>query len=231
MGIRVSDEMPGNDLYSFLNHSSLSDHIRDVETSPNPDETGYYYVFFEIDRKEESLDIIRKVIKDVGNVTTDLKWKASTHLTDKFFPLFGKELEKVFISDPSQYKTRDEWQAEVDAEQEQEKKQEKKQQESLEEAVLKFFESSYAFKTEWLGDNILEMTLHADKARLRVVGFGNHQEMMEQFKIDKLPLERDNINMIRFNRMLGESHQAVTIGDYIVIVDQDTSKTIVSEQC
>ena len=111
LGIRVIDDIPGKDLYSFINSSTID--VRDVDVSPNPDLEKNYWVFVEITREPGCLNTIRELIADIEHVSGSLKWRVKTHLSDKEFSLKDNELEKYVIQDPNKYQTRDEFEATV----------------------------------------------------------------------------------------------------------------------
>ena len=219
VGIRVIDEPPGKDLYRYLNNSMHSEHIRDVETSPNPDTEGYYYVFFEVDRNTESLALIREIITDIEQVTGKLKWTASTHLTDKEMGLRKEELEKYFIDSPENYMSRDEWE------------QQDQEVETLTDAeeVLEFLYATPCKKS--FIEERLSLSLGNDVAHFRVSGIGEHSEVMEKFNIHESLIKPDNLNMAKFRKMIGYRYVAEAIDNYIVICDVDTKQTIVMQPC
>ena len=70
LGFSLKESAQGQDLYNFLNSSIFE--IRDVEVSPNPNPDNYYMVFVEMDRNEEVLENIRKIVKDVENISGSL---------------------------------------------------------------------------------------------------------------------------------------------------------------
>ena len=118
VGFRVIDQLPGKDLYSFINSSTID--VRDVETSPNPDLENNYWVFVELDREPGCLDKIRELVKDIEQVSGPLKWQAKTHLTDDHHALGGADIEQFVIQEPDNYMNRADYEAslqEQDAEQ------------------------------------------------------------------------------------------------------------------
>lgn len=111
VGFRVMGQAAGKDLYSFLNSSTVE--VRDVEVSPNPDLDNYYMVFIEIDRKPGCLNDIHALLQDVEHVSGPLKWHASTHLTDDQLDVYSNEFKKYFIQKPSDYRSRTEYDSEM----------------------------------------------------------------------------------------------------------------------
>ena len=71
-GFHVKESAVGDDLYHFISNS-IAD-VRDVEVSPNPNTDGYYMVFCELDRNQDSLNNIRSIVRDVENVAGELAW-------------------------------------------------------------------------------------------------------------------------------------------------------------
>lgn len=110
IGFRVTEETAGQDIYTFLSRGSYNDSIRDIEVSPNSNDEGYYFVFAEVDRNENTVDLIKEVVKDITLLSGDLDWHVSTHLTEEDLPL-DIGLEQYFISDPDQYMSKEDWEA------------------------------------------------------------------------------------------------------------------------
>jgi len=105
VGFNLNEQAAGKDLYTFLNNSTLN--IRDVEVAPNTNEQGYFMVFLELDRDQDLPEKLVKLLDDVKNVAGNLNWKASTHLTDDYYPIGSDELSEYLITDPEQYMDRE----------------------------------------------------------------------------------------------------------------------------
>ena len=52
---------------------------------------------------------IRKIVKDVENVSGKLDWVGKTHLTDDFHPLYDEGISKFVITEPENYMTKKQW--------------------------------------------------------------------------------------------------------------------------
>lgn len=233
VGMRLIDDLPARDLYRFLNSSKFNELIRDVDVSPNPDSSGHYYVFIEIARTEESLELIRGIIKDIENISTGLKWTASTHLTNDHFPLDSEELEKYFISDPAQYMSRAEWEETMG----QEMDNEENEIADAEAEVAKFEESVYSFlqsaslnKAQLTEGNILELTSGNTSANLRVLAIGQSDAILKEFDLTSLPVSADTFNIRRFANMVAPL-QVTELNEYIIIGDISGEQIILAEKC
>lgn len=84
VGFYVTENSVGQDLYRFINNGVVE--FRDVEVSPNPDLDNYYMVFVEMDRNEQLVDNIGKLLTDVENVTEDMVWEVKSYLMDDYQP-------------------------------------------------------------------------------------------------------------------------------------------------
>ena len=78
VGFYVTENSVGQDLYRFINNSVVE--FRDVEVSPNPDLENYYMVFVEMDRNEQLVDNINKLLTDVENITEEMVWEVKSYL-------------------------------------------------------------------------------------------------------------------------------------------------------
>jgi hypothetical protein len=219
LALFVVDEEVGQDMYKFFNTSSLP--VQAVDVSPNPNEDDYFVVFVELPRNDQLLSNIRKHITDLENLTGRMAWVASTHLTDDFFPLDGEELEQYVITDPENYMSREEWEA---------------QQEmgAIEEAqnkmnwIADFLKNSSA--SVKLDENILELSGVHDSASFNIVAYGEANQVMESLGIHNKAIKPLDINFRKLNIILGEM-RAVPIDDYIVIFHPEQNNIIVGEIC
>lgn len=228
VGIRVTEQSVGQDLYNFLNSGTAD--VRDIEVSPNPNDEGYHMVFLELDRNQDSLDSIRKIVTDMSNISGNLRWKASTHLTSEYYPLFEQDIERYFISDPDQYLSKEEWEAQV-AQEEQAAVQAEEQaaQESVHNQVMEFLKHS-TLKNVTIQENTIQMSGDTDEATLEFVAYGPANEVMEQAGIADRPLKEVDSVLRKFNKMLGEM-RAVQIDEFIVVFNPNDNNVLVTKQC
>ena len=233
LGIKVIESAVGQDLYNFLNSSIVE--VRDVEVSPNPNQEGHYIVFVELDRNENTLQTIREIMTDIENVSGKLPWKASTHLTDGYFPLKEGEIERFFISDPDNYLSKEDWLAQVEAEEEQER--EMMSQESTNNCgcgkdpcdTLTFLKDSSLLDVN-IVEGIIKMKGATGSADLEVVKFGNAKDVMSEIGISESAIKPLDSVLRKFNGMLGEM-RAIPIDDYIVIFHPHREDVLVTRQC
>lgn len=229
VGFYLKEQYAAQDLYNFINGSALD--MLDAETSPNPDLDGNYMLFLEIERNQDLVKNINKFIGDIENVTGKLKWRASTHLTDDYYPLNSDELAQYVITDPAQYVTRDEYEAQQQAAQEQSRIEEEQQlAESNNEAILEFLRDSNLLEAGFSDTGLLTMMAKEGLAQFEVIKFGDASSTLQEAGIDKSPLVELDYNTRIFNGMLG-SLNAVKIDEYVVIYNNNTNKVLVGKPC
>lgn len=216
VGYRAISKSAAEDLYSFLNSSIYE--WRDIEVSPNSDEEGHYFIFVELDRKEDVLETIIKMTGDVENVSGALKWEAKTNLMDNYEPLRSDEFKAVMITDPDNYKTREQF-----------------DNEKAEEAMIQQNDNILEFLNKSLLDNVviegdvITMTKGKDSAQLRIAEFGD-KEIMSDIGISESAIKPLDSVLRQFNSMLGEM-RAVPIDDYIVVFHPEQQQVLVTQQC
>jgi len=221
LGFSLRESSQGQDLYNFLNSSIFE--IRDVEVSPNPNPDNYYMVFVEMDRNENVLENIRKIVKDVENISGKLPWMGKTHLTDEFHPLFDEGITEFVITNPEKYMTKEQWeqekseaQAVVDAKVESDN------------SIMEFLKSSNLLKAS-INNNTLEVEDKFNEAKLEVVGFGEAKDIMAEIGINESAIGDMDSTLKQFNNMLGEM-RAIPINEYIVIFHPSQSNVLVTKQ-
>ena len=221
LGFSLKESSQGQDLYNFLNSSIFE--IRDVEVSPNPNPDNYYMVFVEMDRNEEVLENIRKIVKDVENISGSMPWVGKTHLTDDFHPLFDEGISEFVITDPEKYMTKEQWeqskaeeQAVVDAKVESDN------------SIMEFLKSSNLLKAS-INNNTLEVEDKFNEAKLEVVGFGEAKDIMAKIGVNESAIGDMDSTLKQFNNMLGEM-RAIPINEYIVIFHPSQSNVLITKQ-
>lgn len=218
MGFKVIDKAVGEDLQVFLNNSHLFDGIRDVEVSPNRDADGYFMVFLEVDRSEKTIGFLQEVLADVERVTDKLKWTASTHLTDEFYPFGSDEFMEYFIDNPANYITREEFDqraADVAAEA------------KLHEDIFSFLQDS-TLEDVSISEGRISMRSVWDSADLEIVAFGRANEVMQQVGIHESAIAPMDYDTQLFNRMLGRM-RAIRIAEHIVIFNPNSDTVLITK--
>jgi len=213
-GFLLKDKAVGEDLNSFLSSSRFYKNIRDIEISPNRNDDGYFMLFMEIDRNEHSLGYIKEIVKDISRVAGNLKWEASTHLTDDFYPLESEELTTYFISNPEKYMTREEYeqqQASVE----------------LESNVYEFLKHSDC-ESVVIEDNNITLKGRGHSATLEIVKFGKGTEAMKEVGIHESAIEEMDMDVRAFNQMLG-GMRALRIAENIVIFNPKDDTVLITK--
>lgn len=88
IGFIVHDKDAALDLNSFIQKSSIQ--ILDVDTSPSPDQHGFYYVFVEIMNNELLAKTVSNLLNDVSPLVAIKKWKMKIRKTNSLIP-FSEE--------------------------------------------------------------------------------------------------------------------------------------------
>jgi hypothetical protein len=223
LGFSLKESSHGQDLYNFLNSSIYE--IRDVEVSPNPNPDNYYMVFVEMDRNDDVLNNIRKIVKDVENVSGKLDWVGKTHLTDDFHPLYDEGISKFVISEPENYMTKEQW------EEQQAEALELETKNSVETAnqnILEFLKNSNLLSAS-INNNTLEVEDKFNEAKLEVIGFGEAKDIMTEIGINENAIGDMDSTLKQFNSMLGEM-RAIPISEFIVIFHPSQTNVLVTKQ-
>ncbi len=220
MGLYVTEDSVGHDLYKFLSGSIQE--VRDIEVSPNPNENGFYMVFVEMDRNEKVVDSIKFFIEETERVAGKLNWKARTYLNDDYLPLSEDDIFQYIITDPEKYVTREEFEANRAQEEAQRVEEERiaaetQLAESNSQTILDFLRP-----TNLLRAGINDGKLHIQDARntlsLEIVDFGIGKEILQNYGIAEsaIKFDFDRTLFDKLKGMLGEM-KALPIDQYIVI--------------
>jgi hypothetical protein len=216
IGFYVSEGAVGEDLYHFISGSTVD--VRDVEVSPNPNEDDYYMVFVELDRNDGVKQKIEEILKDIGRLTGDLKWKAKTYLNDEYVP-FGEQLDSFLITDPEHYITREEFEAQQARDEELRLEEERVEKESADNsnAILEFLRTTNLLRAG-INDGKLNMQDARYILSLEVVDFGAGKEVLQNYGISESAIKADFDYTLfeKLKTMLGEM-KALPIDEYIVI--------------
>lgn len=216
IGYYVTDDLVGKDLYTFINNSVIE--YRDVEVTPNANEDGYYLVFVEMDRNKDIYKNILELTNDIEKVAGELDWEAKTHLTDDYRPLGSDEFEAVMITEPDEYRTRED--------DDMQKAEALLRQQNNN--IMKFLDKSLLDNVVIEGD-VITMTKGKDSAKLRIAEFGD-KEIMSDIGIAESAIKPLDSVMRHFNSMLGEM-RAVPIDDYIVVFHPEQQQVLVTQLC
>lgn len=72
LGFYLKDESPAQDLARFIEKSVID--VLDTEVSPNPDDSGLYMVFVEINNDSDSMKNTLGIINDISNLSSVETW-------------------------------------------------------------------------------------------------------------------------------------------------------------
>lgn len=229
VGLQLREQSAGQDLYTFLNNATLE--IRDVEVAPNTNEEGNFMVFLEMDRNAEFTEKLSMLLDDISNVSGHLKWQASTHLTDDYFPVGSAELSEYLITEPDQYVTRDEFeQQRVQQAEEARVAEEQQIAESNSQAILEFLKDSMLKQAGFSDAGLLTMMGRQGIAQFEVISFGDADSALAEAGIDQAAILESDHNTRMFNEMLGDLN-AVKISEYVVVFNTNTKQALVGKPC
>ena len=215
MAFQTPIQGAGDDLVSYLNNGD--ENIKDVDISPNKNESNYYMVFVEFARNPEAVGLINQIIAEVENLTGKLQWQGTSHIHDDAFPV-NEDIANYIATDPDSYQTRDEY----------EEAQMMAATEEKNSGIIEFLQQSTLDNAE-ISENILTMTKGTDSAQLEIVGYGN-KDIMGELGIAESALKPLDAIMRKFNSMLGEM-RAVQIDENIVIFHPTQNTVLVTKEC
>lgn len=217
VGFRTMDRNVAEDLNAFLSNSTFYKSIRDTEISPNRDDDGYFMLFLEVERQPSTYGFIKEMIKDISRVAGNMKWEASTHLTDDYLPL--DEAEQYFISNSEEYMTREEWD---------EQNSEKQAVENRNNEIVEFLKNSDISNVE-ISENTIKISKGDVHANLQIVGLGTADKLLKDLNLHESAVDTEfDAEMQTFNRMLGEM-SAIRIDKHIVIYGRNTNTVLVTK--
>jgi hypothetical protein len=229
VGFNLTEQAAGKDLYTFLNNSTLK--IRDVELAPNTNENGYFMVFLEFDRDQDLPGKLITLVDEVKNVAGDLKWQASTHLTDDHYPIGSDELLEYLITDPEQYMDREAFeQMQAQRAEEARISEEQEMAESNSQKILDFLRDTNLREAGFSDKGLLTMMASQGIAQFEVISFGDAETALAEAGIDKAPIVESDYNTRIFNEMLGDLN-AVKIAEYVVVFNTNTKQALVGKPC
>ena len=228
IGMYLNETNPAKDLYHFINNSIVE--IRDVEVSPNPNPENYYMVFLELDRNENSLNSVKKIIEEVERLSGKLDWEVSTTLSENLIGLEDESLSTFVQLDPENYLTKDEFMAqqlEAEAKAEEQRLEEEAQDNSSK--ILEFLKPSNILEAG-ITDGKLHLRGSKDIATLEIVNFGHGPDVMSEVGISESAIKQDydRVSFSKFNAMLGEM-KALPIDEYIVIYNPEHKDILVTK--
>lgn len=229
LGFQVTESNVGDDLYGFLNGSTVS--IRDIEVSPNPNDDGYYMVFVEMDRNESVVESINTLVRDTERLAGKLRWEAKTYLNDDYLPLAEDEIYQYIITDPNNYMTRDEFEAKRAVEEAERLEEEKRlaQEAAVQDAsnkILEFLRDSNLLQAG-VNEGRLVLQDSRNVIALELVDFGPSSEVMLKHGIQEsaIKFDFDKVLFGKLKGMLGEM-AALPIDQYVVIYNPSKQDNI-----
>lgn len=222
IGFFVVQDLPGEDLFLFINNSAID--IRDVEVSPNPNADNYYMVFVEIDRNDSSIHTLKEILREVERVSGKLDWAIRSNLIDQYVDINDKSLPDYIQTDPNNYLSRKEW---LDLRR---NKQEETEVKTIDEKVLSFLKNTNLLNAE-IKENRLNISGADGLISLEMVEFGNGRLIKKKLGITESAIRQDfdHPYYAKLNNMLG-GLSAIPIDDYVIIFNPITEQVLVAKQ-
>jgi len=197
------DEAPGKDLDDFIEKSTIP--FLDAEVSTNPDPTGKFLVFVEMERNEEFFDNFDALIKDVSNISGELVWRVRPYLADRAFNYLNDEWKDYVIVLPDEYVSKSDFSLDDKADE-------------PEETLESYFKDSLLL-TMTENDAIIVLANAKSKVVLERIGFGPVDQVFECQDLQEAALNLlDRSGRIAdINKILGYGWTAIPINEYVVI--------------
>lgn len=229
LGFQVTEGNVGDDLYGFLNGSTVE--IRDIEVSPNPNDDGFYMVFVEMDRNESVVESIKTLLRDTERLAGKLRWEAKTYLNDNYLPLSEDEIYQYIITDPNNYVTREEFEAkraveEAERLEEENRIAEEAAAQDASNKILEFLRDSNLLQAG-VNEGRLVLQDSRNVIALELVDFGPSSEVMLKHGIQEsaIKFDFDKVLFGKLKGMLGEM-AALPIDQYVVIYNPSKQDNI-----
>ena len=239
VGFYVNSEEAGTDLYNFMSHSVIEN--RDVELSPNADESGYYMVFVEIERDDTLLKNITALAEEVERVAGKLNWQFKTPYLEEYASF--DEAEKYIQQDKDNYLTAADYKAKLEGEFNKVNDDEPEEEEEgvplipQEEAVINTEDiMEFLHNTNLLDASVNEGILTMKDARgtlnLKLVSFGYGPDVMSELGIQESAIKADPDKFFfdKLSSMLGEM-KALPIDNYVVVYDPSHKDVLIAKSC
>ena len=237
IGFYVNSEEAGTDLYNFMSHSVIEN--RDVELSPNADESGYHMVFVEIERDDTLLKNINELAEEVERVAGKLNWQFKTPYLEEYTSF--EEAEKYIQQDKDNYLTAADYKAKLESEfnkvNDDEPEEEGVPLIPKEESVMNTEDiMEFLHNTNLLDANINEGILTMKDARgtlnLKLVSFGYGPDVMSDLGIQESAIKADPDKFLfdKLSSMLGEM-KAIPIDNYVVVYDPSHKDVLIAKSC
>jgi len=101
IAIKIKDKNPADDLSQFL-ETGLD--LLDVETSPGPDENGFYTLYLEVARDSKAADLIQRVLDDAQRVDNSVEsWLFTSYDNKTPVPWSIESFESSVQTDAYEY--------------------------------------------------------------------------------------------------------------------------------
>jgi len=216
IGLYVKEESAGEDLANFINKGSMP--YRDVEVSPNPTEDNEYMVFVEMDRDDALLNNLFELVDDISHLSGKLQWKVKPLLSEDPVSLDMEVLTGLVAQDPSQYKTKEEYEEQL--EQDRVSK------------ITNFIVDNTNVKNAVLENNILTLKDYKYNIKLEFINLGEGKLTLEENGLSELAIdtEFDHSLMKRLNSMRG-SLSVVPINKHIVFHNPANDQVLIARPC
>lgn len=198
VGFSLINDQPAQDLYEFLNNSSIV--FRDVEVSPNPNPDNYFMVFVELDRDDQAADKISQMLGEINNIAGNLAWSGRAGHDSKY-----KKLSKEVIAELIEPREKDT---------------------PVHNEIQEFLANSDLTEAA-IQTGVITLRAGRSEVKLDLVNFGKSHQLMHEHNLAESALSTDfDPSLMRtLNRMLGEM-KAVAIDKKIVIYNPHDESNI-----
>lgn len=198
------DELPAIDLDEFIDKSVIE--FLDSEVSPNPNEDSYYLVFVEFKRQPNFWIKLYDLVKDIENISGDMKWRVQPYLVDQLYELTDTELHDVVITDSDKYVPRQEFDQTVES--------------YFQDSDLLLFDQD---------ETHIKMGGSGGQSIFEFIDFGTTDRLIKRLRLNEqhIDLMHTSMPLGSLRGMLGGNWEIQTISDYYFINKIGSDKSVV----
>lgn len=199
----VSEKGAAEDLNRYLQRSPVN--LLDTEISPAPDQHGYYMVFVELLRNDQTAKNIADILEEVSPLTNIETWSMHMRGTDHLVP-FKQDVLDEFISKNTQ----------------------SSDVKSLHEAVLDFLTPSH-LSNAWFDTNQLYVQGGRSVFTFECLAFGARRRVFNEHQLNKEPVRMDLHSVsacVCIQSILGEGWSVTKVSDAFIIQRNDSTQSL-----
>jgi hypothetical protein len=210
IGFYVHEQTGADDLNRFIQRSVLD--ILDVDTSPAPDQTGYYMVFVEIMFDKEFVKNLIEIIKEITPLVGIEHWNVRIRGMEEPKSLSEEILAKVNPKVVKKVKVKEDY--------------------KMAEAAASFLAESDVSTVHQFANKV-ELTRSGRSSSYIVEAYGHFDDLLEEFSLDIVPINlglNETISDRRLENMLGHGWAVTHAGNLIIAKQCDDARCVILSQ-